>query len=140
MELNVILASVVVAAMVSAIFNIITLKMSSHAKRKDFRYAKLYDIFDEIQKYQAPLHRQHENQTIDEMKDQYIIYFEFLSGKYELAKPLLSNKIIKEIDADIKKLASERDTSKAPFDLFDYRLEYRGIIIKGIQKQLKKLK
>ena len=142
MELNVILTSVVIPIIVSAAAGIIIAKINNSAKRKDFRYAKLYDIFNEIQKCQAPPDMQHNNQISHEMKEQYVAYIEFLTGKYELAKPLLSNKITKEIDAEIKRvnLKLGPDPNKAQFDWFKYRIEFRGIISRGIQEQLEKLK
>ena len=141
---NVILASVVVSAAVSATVSIIITKMNIHAKRKDFRYAKLYDILTEIQEYQAPPLRPLEDQTTNDITNQHVMYYSFLIGKFDLSKPLLSNKIIEEIDAELKEhnlLDVNLETFREVYiERFRFNVEFRRTITKGIQKQLTKLK
>ena len=95
--------SVVVAAIVSAIFNVIIAKINNRAKRKNFNYEKLYSIFEEIQEHQAPPSVSSENLINTEVANQHIAYYELLLGRYNLSKPLLSRKIVNEIETETKR-------------------------------------
>ena len=150
MEWNVILTSVVVSTIISAGISIITTRMNNHAKRRDFSFAKLYDIFVEIQAFPKP------NAVIGEltMEDAKweTDYHNFLQNKFTLAQPLLSDKLAKEVAIAHEKCVNltvnlikglgddSEDSSEKAYLMRIARIEFERKLIENIQKQLSQLK
>jgi len=153
MDWNVILTSVVVSGVVSSATAIIVAKMNNRAKRNDTRYAKLYEFFLEIQAYPKPklaLDGFTEEQISEDME-----YYNYIQAKYDLLKPLLSQKFQAEVEKVHAKeaeitiavmksyfktkenesetyLGDPKDVSK----MLSARIDFERKVIDVIQKQL----